>query len=82
MEQQQELIAEIKKLRELIEKLNRHYSNTNLFLGGMLRGMGILVGATLLVLVGSTILGLLGLLPGLSDIVTIIVDAFDKARLQ
>lgn len=78
----QELVTELKKLRELIGKLNKHYSLPNLFIGGMLRGMGIIVGATLLVLVGSTILSVLGLLPGLSDIVEVISTSFERARLQ
>ncbi len=78
----QELTAEIKKLRELLEEVNKNYLALYLFFGGMLRGMGILVGATLLVLVGSTLLNLLGLLPGLSDVVGTIVDAFEKSRLQ
>ena len=52
------------------------------FFGGVLRGMGILVGATLLVLVGSAVLNILGLLPGFSDVVQVIVDAFERAKLQ
>jgi hypothetical protein len=77
-----ELVKELKRLRQLIGKLNTHYNLPVLFVGGMFRGMGILVGATLLVLVGSTILSLLGLLPGLTDIVEVISTSFDKARLQ
>jgi len=79
---QKELIQEIKKLREEIDNLAKRYNTLNMFVGGMLRGAGILVGATMLVLVGGTILNLLGFLPGLSDIVQVILDAFEQASLQ
>ena len=77
-----ELVKELKRLRMQMERLNQYYSIKNMFFGGMLRGMGILVGATLLVLVGSTILSLFGLLPGLSDVAEVIIAAFNKAKLQ
>lgn len=82
MEQNEILTEEIKKLRLQMEVFGKYYNIKNMFLGGMLRGAGILVGATLLVLVGSTVLNILGLLPGFSDIVQIIVDAFEKAKVQ
>lgn len=79
---EEKLTKEFKKLREEMDGLRNRFSAKNMFLGGMLRGAGILVGATLLVLVGGTILNVLGYLPGFSDIVQIIVDAFEKAKLQ
>lgn len=80
--EQQELTNEIRKLREQMDKFARYYNVKNMFLGGVLRGMGILVGATLLVLIGSAVLNVLGLLPGFSDIVQVIADAFERAKLQ
>lgn len=77
-----DLAREFKLLRLQMEKFSRYYTVKNMFVGGMLRGMGILVGATLLVLVGSTVLGLFGFLPGLSDVAEVIMAAFDKAKLQ
>lgn len=82
MEQQEQLTIEIKKLREQMNKFSKYYNVKNMFFGGVLRGMGILVGATLLVLVGSAVLNILGLLPGFSDIVQVIADAFENAKLQ
>ena len=80
--QDEKLSKEFKKLREEMDNLRIRFTAKNMFLGGMLRGAGILVGATLLVLVGGAILNILGLLPGFSDIVNTIVDAFEKAKLQ
>ncbi len=80
--QEEKLSKEFKKLREEMDGLRNRFSAKNMFLGGMLRGAGILVGATLLVLVGGIILNLLGFLPGFSDVVNTIVDAFEKAKLQ
>lgn len=80
--EQQELTNELKNLREQMEKFSRYYTVKNMFLGGIMRGMGILVGATLLVLVGGVLLNLVGLLPGLSDVVVVISDAFDRAKLR
>lgn len=82
MEQNEMLTEEIKKLRLQMENFGKYYNIKNMFFGGMLRGAGILVGATLFVLVGSLFLKLIGLLPGFSDIVQIIVDAFEKAKIQ
>lgn len=82
MKKNETLAEEVKKLRLQMEIFGRYYNVKNMFFGGMLRGAGILVGATLLVLVGSLVLNVLGLLPGFSDIVQIIVDAFEKAKIQ
>jgi len=80
--EQEKLIQEIKKLRSEMDNLIKRYSFKRMFLGGMLHGAGILVGATLLVLIGGLILNVLGLLPGVSDIVQVITEAFESARLQ
>lgn len=80
--QNKTLIKELKKLKEGMGNLEARFTIKQMFIGGMFRGAGILVGATLLVLVGGTLLDLAGLLPGLTDIVQIILDAFDKAKLQ
>ena len=82
MDTNKELIEEIKKLRLQINKFQKYFNTTGMFFGGVLRGIGILVGATVLVLVGSMTLRVLGLLPGFSDIVEIIVDAFEKAKIN
>lgn len=82
MEQHQELLSEIKKLREGVDRLSARYNTANMLFGGVLRGVGILIGATLLVLAGGAILNLLGLLPGLSDVVEIILNAFEKANVS
>ncbi len=82
MEPQEQLTMEIIKLREQMDKFARYYNVKNMFFGGVLRGMGILVGATLLVLVGSAVLNILGLLPGFTDIVQVIADAFERAKLR
>ncbi len=81
MDQNTELVIEIKKLGTKITNLSDRYNVVNLFFGGVLRGMGLIVGATLMVLVGSLILSLLGFFPAFSDIVEIIRDAFNKARV-
>lgn len=82
MDQNEKLVEELKNLQLKMEKFGKHYSIKNMFFGGMFRGAGILVGATLLVLIGGSLLSIIGLLPGFSDAVQIIVDAFQKAKLQ
>lgn len=82
MEHNEILTEEVKKLRLEMKKLEKRYSFNAMFFGGMLRGAGILVGATLLVLIGGFVLNIIGLLPGFSDVVELIVDAFEKAKIQ
>ncbi len=76
------VVKELRNLRKGLKDHSKYFTALPMFVGGMLRGAGIIVGATLLVLLGGTLLGLLGLLPGLEDIVATILDAFERARLQ
>lgn len=78
----QKLIDEIKILELQMSNLTRRYSRVNVFLNGIINGIGILVGATLLVLVGSVILNILGFFPILVDIVNVVKDAFAEARIK
>jgi len=72
---------DIKNLNETLGSVEKKLTKKALFLGGVLRGAGVIVGATGLVLVGGLVLRYIGILPGLSGIAEVIIEAFDKARL-
>lgn len=75
-------VKEIKKLNENIGEVQEKLTNKSMFFGGMARGAGAIAGATLFIILAGFILKLMGFLPGLSEIASIILDAFDKARIH
>lgn len=71
----------IKSLNETLESVEKKLTRREQFISGMLRGAGVIIGATLLVIVAGFFLRLAGVLPGLAGIAEIILEAFDRARL-
>jgi len=71
----------IKSLNDTLELVEKKLTKKEYFLSGVLRGAGVIVGATGLVLIAGLILRYIGILPGLSGFAEIILEAFDKARL-
>ncbi len=76
------MAEEIVKLRESIDRSLKMFGWSHMFWGGMLRGAGIIVGATAFVILAGWILKLMGFLPGLSDVANFLTEAFDRARIN
>jgi len=72
---------DVKSLKETLGSMDEKLTKKALFIGGVLRGAGVIVGATGLVIIGGFILRYIGVFPGLDGLAEIILQAFDKARL-
>ena len=73
---------EVLKLRESIDRSLKMFGWGHMFWGGMLRGAGIIVGATVFVILAGWVLRIMGFLPGLSDVANFLTEAFEKARIN
>lgn len=82
IEPRKNMADEVALLRQSIDKSVKLFSWGSMFIGGMFRGAGIIVGATLFVILAGWVLDLMGFLPGTSEIAKFLLNAFDKARLN
>lgn len=72
--------SELKKLRLAMHPLSMRFGSLwNIFVLGMIQGVGVVVGATVLVLIVSWFVSFLGLIPGLEHIATTIQNLLDYA---
>lgn len=82
MNDQKEILDRLDDIERSIDLVEKKYTFKNMFWRGIIKGMGSLVGVVVLIIFGGWFLRFIGVVPGLEEISTAILEAANKASLQ
>ena len=82
MDKSQEILDRIVDIEKSIEFVEEKFTFKKMFLMGTIKGMGAIIGAIVLILMGGWLLKIMGVIPGLEELSVTILEAYDAARLR
>ena len=82
MDKSQEILDRIIDIEKSIEFVEDKFTIKHMFFIGMVKGVGALIGAILLIIIGGWFLRAIGVIPAFEDFSLMILEAADKARLR
>ena len=82
MDKTQEILDRLIDIERSIEFVESKFTFKHMFWMGFIKGMAALIGAIVLIIVGGWFLRTIGVIPGLEEISSEILEAADKARLR